>query len=627
MDKIFKKDDYIYFRVTKDDPDNSRKVGDIIRYSKNYLLSETLNCLDYDYFDSESVLEDGISDEEFLKRLFSPRPLKKEFQTSIRKEYIDSDELSEIVSSHKEESDFTLASFLGIDDDRVSIVLKEGEVVDFKNQGISSLFFSSRFNKLFSTTELISDPLKEKLFKEDFDNAIYETRVDYCDMSFESPNEIHYYKVNDDLKIDSPFTLAQMLDMRYFGPFNYDLIKDENDCIKYIAIINDDEDKASRQNEQKLLKICQVVPKEEALRIHEEACNEYKRKQKENHDRFFREIEEREKELDEAYQKEKNNPTLFPGTNGQFVHVYNEDDKKKEYSLEEIKSFFKRLKELNPEVVKNICFYGGTIPYILTDAKESRSFGDIDMFVPTECMEELRKEFEKQSSFKMLCDSKPLAEECILSTRITKGEDYVEKESSEEIFKSLHNYSSRNDKYIDGNGLVHTRGNEEAEKSLPYYRKVQDFGFKANLFGINISVFPIYEFNNDIMAKSFNINDMYNILLGVRVINNTELKEFVKDVQLYDASFKVLPLEFTLISKQSALDGKYINRSDKDKKDIDYINEHKAELGISDERLEKIKSNYPDYSISIAYKVDGEHTTTMGGETYKQLVLTNMHVS
>ena len=129
------------------------------------------------------------------------------------------------------------------------------------------------------------------------------------------------------------------------------------------------------------------------------------------------------------------------------------------------------------------------------------------------------------------------------------------------------------------------------------------------------------------MAKSFNINDMYNILLGVRVINNTELKEFVKDVQLYDASFKVLPLEFTLISKQSALDGKYINRSDKDKKDIDYINEHKAELGISDERLEKIKSNYPDYSISIAYKVDGEHTTTMGGETYKQLVLTNMHVS
>ena len=446
-------------------------------------------------------------------------------------------------------------------------------------------------------------------------------------MSFESPNEIHYYKVNDDLKIDSPFTLAQMLDMRYFGPFNYDLIKDENDCIKYIAIINDDEDKASRQNEQKLLKICQIVPKEEALRIHEEACNEYKRKQKENHDRFFREIEEREKALDEAYQKEKNNPTLFPGTNGQFVHVYNEDDKKKEYSLEEIKSFFKRLKELNPEVVKNICFYGGTIPYILTDAKESRSFGDIDMFVPTECMEELRKEFEKQSSFKMICDSKPLAEECILSTRITKGEDYVEKESSEEIFKSLHNYSSRNDKYIDGNGLVHTRGNEEAEKSLPYYRKVQDFGFKANLFGINISVFPIYEFNNDIMAKSFNINDMYNILLGVRVINNTELKEFVKDVQLYDASFKVLPLEFTLISKQSALDGKYINRSDKDQKDLHCINEHKAELGISDERLEKIKSNYPDYSISIAYKVDGEYTTTMGGETYKQLVLTNMHVS
>ena len=41
----------------------------------------------------------------------------------------------------------------------------------------------------------------------------------------------------------------------------------------------------------------------------------------------------------------------------------------------------------------------------------------------------------------------------------------------------------------------------------------------------------------------------------------------------------------------------------------------------------KVTKDDPDYSISIAYKVDEEHTTTMGGETYKQLVLTNMHVS
>lgn len=41
----------------------------------------------------------------------------------------------------------------------------------------------------------------------------------------------------------------------------------------------------------------------------------------------------------------------------------------------------------------------------------------------------------------------------------------------------------------------------------------------------------------------------------------------------------------------------------------------------------RVTKDDPDYSISIAYKVDGEHTTTMGGEIYKKLVLTNMHVS
>ena len=249
------------------------------------------------------------------------------------------------------------------------------------------------------------------------------------------------------------------------------------------------------------------------------------------------------------------------------------------------------------------------------------------MFVPTECMEALRKEFQKQSSFEMICDSKPLAEECVLSTRIPKGEDFVERELTEDCLESSNYDRGHDDEYIDAEGFVHNQRNVKEEKELPYYRKVQDFGFKANLFGVNISVFPIYEYNNDIMAKSFNINDMYNILLGVRVINNTALDDFVREIHLYDSTFKVLPLEFTLVSKQSALDGKYINRSDKDKKDIEYILEHKDELGISDEKLEQIKSNYPDYSISIAYKVDGKYTTTMGGETYKKLVLTNMHVS
>ena len=45
------KDDYIYFRVTKDDPDNSRKVGDIIRFK---VLDN--NC--YEHIDINHPLTD-----------------------------------------------------------------------------------------------------------------------------------------------------------------------------------------------------------------------------------------------------------------------------------------------------------------------------------------------------------------------------------------------------------------------------------------------------------------------------------------------------------------------------------------------------------------------------------------
>ena len=64
------------------------------------------------------------------------------------------------------------------------------------------------------------------------------------------------------------------------------------------------------------------------------------------------------------------------------------------------------------------------------------------------------------------------------------------------------------------------------------------------------------------------------------------------------------------------------------KRDLEYILSHKEELGITDDKTQEILSKYPNYSISIAYKVnDNASTTTMSGETYKELVLTNRNIS
>ena len=130
------------------------------------------------------------------------------------------------------------------------------------------------------------------------------------------------------------------------------------------------------------------------------------------------------------------------------------------------------------------------------------------------------------------------------------------------------------------------------------------------------------------MAKSFNINDKNRFLLGVRVLNNENIENFVKNVEVYDCAFKILPLEYTLVSKKSAVNENYSFRSEKDKEDLEYILSHKEKLGITDEKIQEILSKYPNYSISIAYKVnDNATTTTMSGETYKELVLTNRNIS
>jgi predicted nucleotidyltransferase len=125
------------------------------------------------------------------------------------------------------------------------------------------------------------------------------------------------------------------------------------------------------------------------------------------------------------------------------------------------------------------------------------------------------------------------------------------------------------------------------------------------------------------MAKSFSVNELYKFLLGVKVLDNSKISDFVKNVKIYDSMVKILPLEYTLVSKQSAINGNYENRLSKDYIDLAYIIQHKEELGISNEVIEQITNNYPDYSISIAYKVNNGHVDTMNGEDYKQYVLIN----
>ena len=473
---------------------------------------------------------------------------------------------------------------------------------------------------------------------EDFSNAIYAQEPSTALIWKDDPNhdlrEYHYFKIKDGIRVKTKDELEKTVGIDI--PYSVHLISDDEGVTKYASTDTSCDDTSYRDTEQLILKFANRISVDEAYECHKKLIADYIKQQELQCEKWKKEMEEERIELQKLYESKKNNPSYFPGVNGHFVHNDNESKnlEKEKYTLLQIKEFYQKLKTLNPDIVKEMCFYGGTIPYILNDASESRDFGDIDIFVPVPQMEKLRGELAKQDSFEMICDSKPLAQFCHLTSKIQKkSTELVDKNQQTNEFLGLMLNAMTTPQGediidVDQNGNAYNPFEEFFSRTRPYYNKTQDFGFKAKLFGINISVFPIYQYENNIMAKSFNINEMYRFLLGVRVLNNATIDDFVRNVELYDSMFKVLPLEYTLVSKKSAVDEQYSFRLEKDREDIEYILSHKEELGIDDEKIQEILSKYPDYSISIAYKVNDNGTTsTMGGATYKELVLTNRHIS
>lgn len=647
----FKKEDYIYLRLIDDYKTKTGvvlKKGEIIRQKKDELIKKIAGrhfneVFNYDnkliYEENNDCNEDDFLYHKIYKSITVPKDRWCDlclwkgdylYLNDWLLEHLDEESINILKNTSKDviPDKANSNNFIELKDygnPHITIYFKKGEKLDFTNPAVVTLFYYMDWIKFLANTEIISGKEKQEMFDEDFSNAIYAQRPSIAYFYKDDPNsdleEFHYFKINDDIRIKKIEKLEEKTGnyLSFLKP-----IYDNEGFIKYVYI-----DGNYRDKEQLVLKFAHRIPSSEAYKLHQKVIEDYIKEEEKEIEEIEKKRIKEEQELEELYKIQKDNPLYFPGNNGNFVHNENEsDDKEESYTLEQIKKFYQKLKTLDSDIVKEMCFYGGTVPYILTDAEKSRNFKDIDIFFPASKMEQLREELSKQKSFEMIYDSKPLAQFCNLTTRIEKDKkDLVNKEDQEkELFGLMFNIMNSKDDTEYDNEYNPIR--EFYNRNRPYYQKIQDFGFKAKLFGINISVFPMYQYDNDIMAKSFNVNDLYRFLLGVRILNNTSIDDFVKNVKLYDSAFKVLPLEYTLVSKQSAVDQKYLSRSEKDKEDIEYILSHKEELGIDEEKLKQILNNYPDYSISIAYRVnDTKTTTTMSGDTYKKLVLKNINIS
>lgn len=371
------------------------------------------------------------------------------------------------------------------------------------------------------------------------------------------------------------------------------------------------------RDNKSLLKICRRATSEESA----ELSLYVKKMQDEYHKRVEDERRKKEETKAKIYEANKNNPEYFPGVRGNYKQVLLEEGRKvipeKEYSLAQIKNFYHTLLSfagLSNEVKSSIIFYGGTIPYILcNESGNTRKFGDVDIFMPVSMMQRFRYELRQELDY--IYDSIELTRRIGLTAkgfRIKSPLLWWDEES-----ESYEQFERRR-------GLAEI----EAGKNAIY----QDYGFNAILFGINISVFPLYDWtfedgNIGVCAKSFRLSKEkgdWNFLLNTIVSKGITIDDFYNEVCILGYNAKATKTEYTIASKRNAVKFGYVLRKETDEADLRYIETHSSELGIDESQVEFFMKNIPDYGVSHVYRITRSgDANEMSSEAYKHVVTRN----
>lgn len=483
--------------------------------------------------------------------------------------------------------------FIDIDGGNLDLTFtfKKGEELDFTDPGVMSLLLDPFYINLLLNSHVIMGKAKDKLFTREFKNAFKAKSNTYYSFHRDD-SSYHYYKVNDDVCIKDNYKMP--------GVHSEIYTRREDGMADIVYLEVDYFQSFERYDELYMKEIGKEIPREEAMRIHEERLEHDRIKREKEMDKWKQKQLEHEEKIEKLFAEHRNDDIMFPGINGNFTSTSPRDERET-YSIEEIKNFFKELSKVDKDALDAMYFYGGSIPYVMNDENDTRDFGDVDIFVPIEKMALVRQALDSVGLLRSY-DSISLTSEHNFTSRIKEIED------DEENNFSLLGAMLAND--------------EEAVNSYNMRGRVyQDFGLKGSLFGINISIFPLYQYKEDLMAKSFKVSDLHNYLLAVRVINNMKLGEVAKNINIYGNNLNIMPFEYTIVSKEGAIKNGYIKRTDKDYHDLEYINSHREELGIDENMLEVLRNNYPDYSVALAYFVYDNCIEKVSGERYKELIL------
>lgn len=366
-----------------------------------------------------------------------------------------------------------------------------------------------------------------------------------------------------------------------------------------------------RENKS-LLNICRRATTKEASELSMYVKNVqdvYRKKFKEER----RKIEEAKAKI---YEANKSNPEYFPGVGGNYKQILLEKGRKvvkeKEYSLAQIKNFYQTLLSfdgLSDEVKSNIIFYGGTIPYVLCNEEgETRKFGDVDIFLPVSMMQKFRYELRRELNF--VYDTLELTRRVRLTAKGFHVKPFL----------------------LCGDGVERYAEYRLLERKAEESAIYQDYGFKTVLFGVNISVFPLYDWTFEdgsigVCAKSFRLSKEigdWNFLLNTIVSKEITIDDFSCIASILGHNVKIAKTEYTIASKKNAINFGYILRKDTDEADLKYIEAHSNEIGINESQVEFFVKNIPAYGISHVYRITRSYEASeMTPEEYKHVVTRN----
>lgn len=232
----------------------------------------------------------------------------------------------------------------------------------------------------------------------------------------------------------------------------------------------------------------------------------------------------------------------------------------KNHTFHEIKSFYDKISLFPQEILDYIIFYGGTILYVASQSTNvERYFGDLDILVPKDKLDIVRKYLKSTNELTIQYD----------------GKEVVKK----------YNINSKDN--------------------------INDFGFKGILYEIKLSVHPISQNDrNEIITKWIKTkDDDIDLIANCTMLNNSSLEEILTKINYNNK-------ELTIIKPEIIIGWKMRRMDDHDEQDIKFVRDHKEMLNIDETQIEYFRNKMPDYDVSIAYKIVDNKIQELGKGLY-----------